>query len=471
MGMPRVLELFCFGLAFVATGAACRSRDPGGARDGAVDTAAPAASARSAASAALSATPPASASAAPAPAAKASRGPFNVLLVSIDSVRSDVPWLGYGRAIAPHLTELAARSTVYSHAYAGSSYTAKSVATLLAGRYPSTLYRDYRFFARYAASNTFFPELLAQANVRTFAWHGHLYFGRNSGFEQGFAEWKLVPGIKFDPETDNDVTSPKLTELGIELLGRSENTGGRFFGWVHYMDPHDQYLRHAEAPDFGKKARDRYDGEIFFADLHVGKLLDFAKQKPWWKDTVLIVTADHGEAFGEHGMYKHAFEVWEVLARVPLFFFGPGIQARKIDLRRSHIDLAPTILELAGVPVPPDLHGKSLVPELFGAEPEVREPILIELAEDSHNPPRRALIHGDFKIIEFEHGRVELYDLAKDPDEKHDLAATRPTELADMKRRLSERYRTLPVVEPHGGGKLRGGKRARGPTGPSAPPR
>ncbi|HEY3500277.1 MAG TPA: sulfatase [Polyangiaceae bacterium] len=441
-----------------------RARDAGGSS--AASAAASASAPAETASAASAAKPAPSASAAP-PAAKLPRAPLNVLLISVDSLRTDVPWLGYERAIAPNLTKLAADAVVYSHAYAGSSYTAKSVATLLAGRYPSTLYRDYRFFARYAASNRFFPELLTERGVRTFAWHGHAYFGRNSGFEQGFAEWKLVPGIKFDAETDNDVTSDKMTALGIELLGKPENTGGRFFGWAHYMDPHDQYLRHAGVPDFGKKARDRYDGEIFYADLWIGKLLDFARQKPWWQNTVVIVTADHGEAFGEHGMYKHAFEVWEVLARVPLLIFGPGLEARKIDVRRSHVDLAPTILELLGVPVPPDFQGKSLVPELFGADPEVREPILVELAEDSHNPPRRAIVHGSYKLIEFERGRLELYDLSRDPDEKHDVAAERPAELADMKQRLAERYRTLPVVEPYGGGKLREGGRAKGPTGPA----
>lgn len=401
-----------------------------------------------------------------APAPDRPRGPFNVLLLTVDSLRTDVPWLGYERPIAPNLTKLAAESVVYTHAYAGSSYTAKSVATLLAGRYPSTLYRDYRFFTRYAAANRFFPELLSERGVRTFAWHSHLYFGRNSGFEQGFAEWKLVPGITFDPETDNDVTSPKMTELGVELLGRPENTGGPFFGWAHYMDPHDQYQRHAAAPDFGKKARDRYDGEIFFTDLWIGKLLDFARAAPFWKNTVVIVSADHGEAFGEHAMYKHAFEVWEVLTRVPLFFFGPGMSPRKIERRRSHIDLAPTILELLGVPAPPDFQGKSLVPELFGGEPDVREPILVELAEDSHNPPRRGLVFGSWKLIEFEHGRFELYDLSSDPGETRNLAKERPRELAEMKQRLTERYQSLPVVDPHGGGKLRGGRRAKGPSGP-----
>ena len=164
-----------------------------------------------------------------------------------------------------------------------------------------------------------------------------------------------------------------MTALGIEILSAPENTKEPFFAWAHYMDPHDQYLKHAESPDFGKKARDRYDSEIWYADHFIGKLLDFAREKPWWQNTVVIVSADHGEAFGEHGMYKHAFELWEVLTRVPLFVVGPGIQARRIDERRSHIDLTPTILQLMGVPVPSDMHGQSLLSELEGAPPESRE--------------------------------------------------------------------------------------------------
>lgn len=411
---------------------------------------------------------------APAPSASApSAGPVakpsaprNVILLTVDSLRTDVPWLGYPRPIAPNLTALSERAAIYSRAYSGSSYTAKSVATFLSGRYASTLYRDGRFFTRYAESNRFLAEILAERGIRSSAWHGHLYFGRNSGFEQGFATWKLVPGIRFDPETDNDVTSEKMTALGIEILGAPENTKEPFFAWAHYMDPHDQYLKHAESPDFGKKARDRYDSEIWYADHFIGKLLDFAREKPWWKNTVVIVSADHGEAFGEHGMYKHAFELWEVLTRVPLFLVGPGIQPRRIDERRSHVDLTPTILDLMGVPVPAEMHGQSMLPELEGAPATSREPILTELSEDSHNPPRRALIAGDWKLIGFERGRYQLFNLAKDPGEAQDLSKSEPAELARMKELLEAKYRTLPVIAPYGGGKLREGGRANGPKGP-----
>ena len=392
---------------------------------------------------------------------------LNVLLLTVDSLRSDsVPWLGYSRQNAPNLTRLASKSVVYSNAYSASSYTAKSVATMLSGRFASTLYRDGRFFARYASSNLFLAEILGERGVRSVSWHGHMYFGRKSGFEQGFSEWRLVPGIRFDPETDNDVTSDKMTALGQELLGAKEMSGGRFFAWAHYMDPHDQYLKHAEAPDFGKKARDRYDSEIWFSDFWIGKLLDWAKTQPWWSNTAVIVTADHGEAFGEHEMYKHAFELWEVLVRVPLLVFAPGVTARKIDERRSHIDLAPTILELMGFAAPEGFQGRSLVPELYGAAPDGREPILCELSHDSHNPPRRALINGRYKIIEFERGRRELYDLAEDANENVDLANQRPAEFSEMKRLLEERFGALPSVAPFGGTKLREGGRANGPEGP-----
>jgi arylsulfatase A-like enzyme len=433
------------------------------AASGCKDKPAPAPSPVPSASAALPALPPAASVPAPVPAESP---PMNVILLTIDSLRADVPWLGYGRPIAPNLTKLAERGVVYSRAYSASSYTAKSVATMLTGRFASTLYRDGFFFAKYSAANTFFPELLAERGIGTLAWHAHLYFGRGKGIDQGFAEWHLVPGIVFDPQTDKGITSEKMTKLGIKLLSDPKNTGRQFFAWAHYMDPHDEYNQHPESPVFGKKARDRYDSEIWHTDRWIGQLLDFAAQQPWWKNTVVIITADHGEAFGEHKMYKHAFELWEVLVRVPLVFAGGDLTPRRIDLLRSHIDLAPTILELMKVPPLEGFQGVSLVPELRGKPPESHEPIVVEMAEDSHNPPRRALISGNWKLIQFGKSKYELYDLASDPGELHNVAAEKPEELERMRELLRERYERLPVVEPYGGAKLKEGGTARGPVGP-----
>jgi choline-sulfatase len=391
--------------------------------------------------------------------------PRNVLMLTIDSLRADMPWTGYPRAIAPNLTKLADESVVYTNEYALSSYTAKSVAGFLSSRYPSTLYRSGYFFASYPKSDLFLAEVLSAHGIETTGWHGHLYF-HGVGLDQGFNTWQFVPGIVFDPQTDNGITSQLMTELGIKLLSKPESTGKQFFAWAHYMDPHDQYNKHPESPDFGNKNRDRYDNEVFYTDLWLGKLLDFARAQPWWKDTVLIISADHGEAFGEHGFYKHAFEIWDVLTRVPMMISGPGIKPRRITERRSHIDLAPTILDLMGLPPEKEFMGKSFVPELFGAKPDNREPIISELTEDSHNPPRRAVILGDYKLIVIKERKYQLYNLTKDPGEETDLSETEPDKLEEMKKVSAAIYEKMPVVEPYGGVDLKEGGVARGPMGP-----
>lgn len=392
--------------------------------------------------------------------------PLNVLLLTIDSMRADMPWNGYPRAIAPNLSKLAEKSVVYENAYSVSSYTAKSVAAILTGRWPSTLYRTGWFFAGYAKDNLFFTEALQEHGARTISWHGHAYFGRGKGLDQGFDEWHLVPGIRFDAQTDPNVTSDKMTELGIKLLKDPANTGKQFFAWAHYMDPHDEYVQHKESPEFGKKNRDRYDSEIFYTDLWIQKLLDFCAEQPWWKDTAVIISADHGEAFGEHNMYKHAFQLWEVLIRIPLVVYAPGITPKRITERRSTIDLAPTIMDLMRQPQLPTFVGKSLVPELYGAvKPDDREPIVAELAEDSHNPQVRAIVQGDYKLIVYGDPTVNslLFNIKSDPGETKDLAKAEPDKHAAMLQVYRDTYAKIPTIQPYGGMKLKSGKEARGP--------
>jgi len=317
------------------------------------------------------------------PPSSAKRGPLNVLLLSIDSLRQDMPWTGYARPIAPNLTKLAEQSVVYTHAYSVSSYTAKSVGAFLSSRYPSSLYRSGWFFTDYPLANVFLAEVLHDHGVRTIGVQGHLYFGRGKHLDQGFDVWELVPGITFDATTDKNVTSDKMTDIAIKALGDPAVAEKPFFAWVHYTDPHDEYVKHPESPDFGKDNRARYDSEVFFTDLHVGRLLEFAKKQPWWGKTAVVITADHGEAFGEHGMYKHAFRLWEVLTRVPLLVFAPGAAPHRIEANRSQIDLAPTILDLAGIADrPPSFVGHSLAPEIFDAKKaEARDPVVLDLNE------------------------------------------------------------------------------------------
>ena len=147
--------------------------------------------------------------------------PLNVLLLTVDALRSDMPWAGYEQPIAPHLTHLASESVVYENHRSVSSYTAQTVATLLSGRYASTLYRTGVFFTNYFDSNDFITEAMQQKGVTTMAVHAHLYFDRAPGLKQGFDTYQMVPGLTWNAQTDESVTSHKSIPAIIELLQNS----------------------------------------------------------------------------------------------------------------------------------------------------------------------------------------------------------------------------------------------------------
>jgi choline-sulfatase len=368
----------------------------------------------------------------------------NVIVLSIDSLRADMPWAGYARPIAPRLTELETRAVSYTRAHSISSYTSMSLGGFLGGRLPSELVRSGYFFGTYR-KNVFFPQLLKKAGIHTMGVMAHMYF-QSAGFDAGFDDWRLVPGITFDPNTDRDITSPAHEKLAEEMLGDPANESRRFFFWAHFLDPHDLYQRH-DGIDWGKSARDRYDGEITFTDRYVGKLLDFIAKQSWADRTILIVTSDHGEEFGEHNMSRHGFEIWETLTHVPLMVLAPGNAPRRIDVLRSTLDLAPTILEFFGVAPDPSYEGHSLVGEIYGGPAEARD-IWVDLPMTSDNGKRRALLHDSEKLLCFDGDTFcKLFDLANDPLEHAPLP--RGPEFKAMKARYDGASKSIQEVAPY----------------------
>lgn len=388
------------------------------------------------------------------------RQPFNVLLVMIDSLRADMPWTGYAREIAPWLTRTQKSCVTYTRGYALSSYTAKSVAPALVGEYPSAMTRDGFFFTTYPDENNLFvSERMKKAGHRTLAGHAHGYFLPALGNNQGFDDYRLIEG-GVDIKAVTSVTGDKLSALAKKMLGESKNVAlrpdQRFFAYFHYLDPHHTYVKHDGHPDFGSNARDVYDNEVHYTDQLLGELIDWTREQPWSKDTALVITSDHGEGFGENNHYRHAYELWEPLVKVPMIFCVPGAAPHRLDVRRSHIDLAPTLADLMGVKAEPPFRGRSLVPEIFGAKvPERR--IVVDLPRSDLMDRRRAVIANDDKIIAFGDDRAfRLYDLAEDPWEKTDLAKTDPERLERMKAIYFEESRKIPVVEVVGGAPLLG---------------
>ncbi len=403
------------------------------------------------------------ASAAP-PAVPAPKRPYNVVFLMVDSLRADMPWAGYPRPIAPWLTKFAERSTLYPRAYSLSSYTAKSVAPTLVGKYPSEMPRDGYFFTQWPNSNLFVTERLQKAGHRTLSGQGHGYFMASLGAVQGFDVHKLLPGTVLDTTGVHDVTSERLTEQAKQLLSNPENVsqddGKRFFLYVHFLDPHHEYYKHPSSPDFGNARRDLYDNEVHFTDYWVGQLIDWVQAQPFGRDTAFIITADHGEGFGERGQYRHSYELWEALVRVPLFIHVPGAPPRRIEQPRSGIDLAPTIADLMGIleGAEPPLRGRSLLPEVFGAPAEPR-PVVVDLPRCDLMDRRRGVIDGPWKLLAFgDDYKFMLFNVEQDPKEEQDLAAKEPEQLERMKKLYQELSATIPNEPVVGGAPLKGAR-------------
>jgi arylsulfatase A-like enzyme len=382
---------------------------------------------------------------------------LNVFLITIDTLRADLGFAGYGRPVSPQLDALAAESVVFERAYSLASYTGKSMGPLLIGKYASELEGGFLHFNRYSKNETFLQERLQAAGVRTASVQGYWYFFKDAGFERGFdvidsSAAPKVAAIEGDQSSNSDEQSDAL----IRVLAAPEMAQKRFFLWAHYVDPHAEYAPHAEH-DFGPKPRDRYDGEVAFVDQHVGRVLTALEKSPFGARTAVIVTSDHGEAFGEHGMIRHGFELWEELTRVPLIVKVPGVAPRRVSARRSAIDLVPTVLDLFKVPFaargPKDfLSGESLLPDLLRAPgaPDPERAVFIDMARGPHNAERQALIEGDMKLTVSEGRVLGLYDLAADPAEKSDLSKDR-ARVAAMRERLSafkSRLRRVPLPSP-----------------------
>ena len=235
-------------IAAIAVTGCDRSKDRGGvtAASTTSESVTPPAASGSAPASASSAPPSGAPDAAATPAGEL-RADYNVLVLSIDSLRADMPWSGYPRDIAPRLTELEKRAVSYTRAYAISSYTSMSLGGLLGGKLPSGMKRSGFFFGKYAPENVLFPEVLQASGVRTISAHAHGYF-KGAGFEQGFDDYEIVPNIVFKNETDPNVTSPQHVALATKLLS---DPGARLEAVLRVV-PLPRSSRHVRVPRKGR---------------------------------------------------------------------------------------------------------------------------------------------------------------------------------------------------------------------------
>jgi choline-sulfatase len=364
----------------------------------------------------------------------------NVLLVTIDTLRADrVGCYGRAQALTPTMDGLAARGVRFATAVAHVPLTAPSHASILTGLTPlGHGVRDNGGYALPPQIHTA-AEDFGKAGYRTAAFVSGFPLNRRFGFDRGFEAYDDHLPKGNDPRRALHVErfADATTDAVLRWMAEPEPSPARrpFFLWVHYYDPHAPYEPPADLAT--RFAAEPYDGEVAFVDAQLGRLLRKLDEKGELTRTLLLVTADHGEALGEHGEQSHGLFIYDSTLLVPFLVAGPGIAPGRVATPVARgIDVLPTLLDGAGLKVRPEIEGRSLRPALEGREmsdaPAYAETLYPQ--RELGWAPLFAWRTSRHKMIEAP--KPELYDLEKDPGEAQNRATAENARFAEMQQRL-----------------------------------
>jgi arylsulfatase A-like enzyme len=419
-----------------------------------------------------------------------------VLLVTVDALRADhCGYLGYDRGTTPFLDALADESLVFESAFAVGPGTPSSFASLFSSRYPL----EFGGYEGFAPARPSLPEHLGRRGLRTAGVHSNPYLSRHYGYDRGFDRFE----DSFDERDEPGLFDRVKTEAGALLsrnetayrLGRrlflaafeeekpyvdaAETTDrvldwlsgapDRSFCWTHYLDVHEPYRPpethldrdlptervealndrvQADDPDLDGRDLDDlealYDGEIRYVDAELRRLFDELAARGRLEHTAVIVTADHGEEFLDHGRLGHHPLLYDELIHVPLLVWLPPGSRGAFDVpatgrvsgQVSLLDVAPTVTDLLGVDREPRFGGRSVLHEAgHPVVSEVSNPHGVLKVDERFR--RRSVRTGGWKLVVGPDGE-ELYDLGSDPGERTDLREDRPERAAELRATLAE---------------------------------
>ncbi len=354
--------------------------------------------------------------------ARRSRPP-NVVLIVVDGLRPDhLTHAGYARNTSPFLARLAAESVWFENAISQSSWTKTSVASLLTSLYPEAHgVRGTKDVVPDSIDTL--PETLEGFGYETYALHGNPWLEERFGFNQGFDRFSFTDWYKetFDAQGMNNRVFQWLDERSADKP---------FFAYLHYMDVHSPWRPPAEFDRFGPEPVDKYDSSILYLDSRLEALFRELGSRGLAANTWLVVTADHGEEFGEHGNYKvgHGVTLYGEVLRVPLLFHHPRGSARKrVDRQVRLIDVAPTILDLLEIPVPEEMEGVSIRAEIVGSGDRPLDDLdaVSQLGLDRRSTRLDLIAFTTPRhkyVLDFQSGSEELYHLTSDPGETRNVA-------------------------------------------------
>jgi arylsulfatase A-like enzyme len=355
---------------------------------------------------------------------------FNILVITIDTLRADhLGMYGYKRPTSPNLDAVAAQGTRFANGWAHAPSTRYSMPAILTGRLPLDVYYDMSlWWPGLDPKATTIAEYLQPLGFFTGAITNYEYFDKKRHMNQGFSEYDNEdarlhqPVAGKGPEETTGSSSQQQSDKAISFVDRHADQ--RWLLWVHYYDPHAAYVAHEDAKGwkrFGTDDEAQYDGEIEFTDLHLGRLLQELKDKGLYDKTVIVVTGDHGEEFGEHGFKNHGYHLYET--KVPLVIRVPGLPGQVAQTAAGHIDIIPTLVNLAGGQRGPDMMGRSLVDVLASTNNDVTRTVFQQLSFENNNE-KRGGVDGRCHVIYnvSPDPSWEVYDLTTDPNEQHDLS-------------------------------------------------
>jgi arylsulfatase A-like enzyme len=366
--------------------------------------------------------------------------PRNVLIIAVDTLRADrLGGYGYERNTSPRLDSLMRQSVIFDDAWSASSWTLPSFASLFTSLHTST-HGCWDFKSKLDDSHTTLAEILADRGFATAAVVSHVFMRPSYGLSQGFADYDhgLAREMKI---SHRSVSSPAVSDRAIRWLrDRKERGDDRpFLLWAHYFDPHHHYMEHEGVSlEFGTDTESNlYDGEIAFTDGHIDRLLTELDRQGLTDETVIVLVADHGEEFGEHGATRHGNNLHVETTRIPFTVRVPGVEPGYIAGDVSGVDLLPTLLDLLEVPLPAGvpLAGRSLEPIIRGETMSDQGAVSeLRLYEDKQYD---AIVLGRWRLIVGRSGdepEYQLYDRRADPGERQDLSVDRP----DVVKKLTE---------------------------------
>jgi arylsulfatase A-like enzyme/lipopolysaccharide biosynthesis regulator YciM len=370
---------------------------------------------------------------------------YNVILITLDTLRADhLSVYHTGKADTPHIDRVAEEGVVFERCISQTPLTLPSHTSILSGSYP--LHHQIRDNGGFLVPPDLemVSEILQKNGYATSAFIASYVLHSKWGINQGF-----------DTYSDEfDLSKYKKVSLGIvqkradEVLGNArqylegylrDHGDKRFFTWIHLYDPHTPY--DPPSPYKEKYPRQRYRGEVEYMDEQLGTFFDFLRQKGLYENSLIIMASDHGESLGEHGERTHGYFIYEPTVWVPMIFRAPfRFPVDKVPNVVELIDIAPTILEAAGLEAPDSYQGKSLLGLMWGDKEREKKTAYTETYY-----PRLHFGWSELKALYYDKHwkyilapKEELYDLSKDKSEEDNQALKKSYQSRQVKARIQK---------------------------------